>query len=172
MDPLLMLEWSRQMSWGFAIIISLVVASAQQPSPTQNSAEPQRILSRLDQTAAEFRTAQAFFVWDQFHKVVDEHDFQKGTIYFRRAGNELQMAADISDPQPPKYVLYTDSKVQVYATKVDEVDTFNTAKDRGTIESFLILGFGGSGKDMLKSFDVKYMGNDKVDGIDTVKLEL
>ena len=25
---------------------------------------------------------------------------------------------------------------------------------------------------MLKSFDVKYMGNDKIDGTDTVKLEL
>jgi hypothetical protein len=45
--------------------------------------------------------------------VVDDHDKQKGTIYFRRVGNEEQMAADIDDPSPPKYVLYTDSKVQV-----------------------------------------------------------
>ena len=162
----------RNMTCGFAMFIALGTAWAQQPAQTQNSEELQRILSRLDQTAAEFHTAQASFVWDQYHKVVDEHDFQKGTIYFRRAGNELQMAADITDPQPPKYVLYTDSKVQVYSTKVDEVDTFNTAKDRGTIESFLVLGFGGSGKDMLKSFDVKYMGREKMDGTDAVKLEL
>ncbi len=161
------------MTCGFAVLIALGVAWAQQqPSETQNSGELQQVLSRLDQTAAEFHTAQAAFVWDQYHKVVDEHDFQKGTIYFRRVGSELQMAADIADPQPSKYVLYTDSKVQVYSTKVDEVDTYNTAKDRATIESFLILGFGGSGKDMLKSFDVKYMGNEKIEGTDSVKLEL
>ena len=56
--------------------------------------------------------------------------------------------------------------------KIDEVNTYNTGKDRATVESFLVLGFGGSGKDMLKSFDVKYMGHDKIDGTDTVKLEL
>ena len=144
----------------------------QQPLQTQNDEELQHVLSRLDQTAAEFRTAQASFIWDQYQEVVKEHDFQKGTIYFRRLGNELQMAADITDPQPSKYVLYTDSKVQVYSTKVDEVDTYNAGRDRGTIESFLVLGFGGSGKDMLKSFDVRYMGHEKVEGADTVKLEL
>jgi outer membrane lipoprotein-sorting protein len=169
-NPLRVSRCFRNMTCGFAMLMAIGVAWAQQQ--TQNSEELQHILSRLDQTAAEFRTAKADFAWDQYHKVVDEHDFQKGTIYFRRVGNELQMAADISDPQPPKYVLYTDSKVEVYSTKVDEVDTYNTGKDRATIESFLVLGFGGSGKDMLKSFDVKYMGHEKIDGTDTVKLEL
>src|ERR1700689_4930468 len=158
MDPLLVLEWGRQMIWGVAVIISLVVASAQQPAQTSNAEELQRILSRIDRTAAEFHTTQADFVWDQYHKVVDDHDKQKGTIYFRRVGNEVQMAADITDPPPPKYVLYLESKVEVYYTKANEVDTYNTGKDRATVESFLVLGFGGSGKDMLNSFDVKYMG--------------
>ena len=35
-----------------------------------------------------------------------------------------------------------------------------------------MLGFGGRGHDMLKSFQVKYLGEDKVDGVDTAKLEL
>lgn len=160
------------MTCGFAILAALGIAWAQQPPQTQSSEELQHILSRLDQTAAEFHTAQADFVWDQYHRVVDDHDKQKGTIYFRRVGNEVQMAADITDPSPSKYVLYTDSKVQVYSTKLDEVDTYNAGKDRATIESFLVLGFGGSGKDMLKAFDVKHMGNDKIEGTDTVKLEL
>ena len=160
------------MTCGFAMLIAVAMAWAQQPSQTQKSEELQHILGRLDRTAAEFHTAQADFDWDQYHKVVDDHDKQKGTIYFRRVGNEVQMAADITDPPPPKYVLYVDSKVQVYYTKANEVDTYNTGKDRATIESFLVLGFGGSGKDMLNSFDVKYMGRDKVDGNETVKLEL
>ena len=29
----------------------------------------------MDQTAANFRTTQAAFVWDQYQKVVDETDF-------------------------------------------------------------------------------------------------
>jgi outer membrane lipoprotein-sorting protein len=167
MNPLLMLGWCREMSWGFVVIISLVVASAQAPG----SNELQRVLSQMDQTAASFRTAQAGFVWDQYQKVVDDHDVQKGTVYFRRTGNEIQMAADIREPAL-KYVVFSEGKVQFYQPSMDQVTTFNTSKDRAAVESFMVLGFGGSGKDMLNSFDVKYIDAEKLNGIDTAKLEL
>src|SRR5580698_1215502 len=168
MDSLQILGRCRQVGWGFGVIVAAALGLAQQPAQTQ----PQQILGQLDQTAANFTTAQAAFEWDQYQKVVDEHDLQKGMVYFRRAGGEVQMAADISDPKPPKYVLFTDSKVEVYQPKIDQVTTYNTGKDRATIESFLVLGFGGSGKDMLKSFDVSYLGSEKVGGVDAVKLGL
>jgi outer membrane lipoprotein-sorting protein len=82
------------------------------------------------------------------------------------------MAADISEPEPAKYVLFTDSKVRVYETKIDQVTEYNTGKDRSAFESFLVLGFGGSGQDMLKSFDVTYSGTEKLDGVETAKLTL
>jgi outer membrane lipoprotein-sorting protein len=168
MNPLLMiLRWRRRMSWGFVVIISLVVASAQTP----DSNELQGVLNQMDQTAASFRTAQAAFVWDQYQKVVDDHDVQKGTVYFRRTGNEIQMAADIREPAL-KYVVFSEGKVQFYQPSMDQVTTFNTSKDRAAVESFLVLGFGGSGKDMLKSFDVKYIDAEKLNGIDTARLEL
>jgi outer membrane lipoprotein-sorting protein len=149
------------------IAISLLAASAQQaPDPLQ------QVLRQMDQTAAEFHTTQAAFIWDQYQKVVDEHDLQKGMVYFRRVGSEIQMAAEITNPEAPKSVLYTDSKVEVYQPKIDQVTRYNTGKDRSTVESFLVLGFGGSGKDMLKSFDVKYMGAENVGGADTAKIEL
>ena len=70
MNPLLILGWCRQPSWGFAILISLFLASP----PPQDADELQHVLNLMDQTAASFRSAQAAFVWDQYQKVVDEHD--------------------------------------------------------------------------------------------------
>ena len=162
-------SWSRAAQlpvilWVFCLLIAHSAWAQQTPL--------QQVLSRIDQTAASFRTTQASFVWDQYQKVVDETDTQKGTVYFRRSGDEVQMAADISDPAPPKYVLFTDSKVEVYQPKIDQVTRYNTGKDRSAFESFLVLGFGGSGRDMLKSFAVSYIGTDKVDGVDAAKLEL
>lgn len=162
-------SWARLAPLFFIIcVVHIVIAQAAwaQETPLQ------QVLSRMDQTAANFHTTQAAFVWDQYQKVVDETDTQKGTVYFRRLGNEVQMAADISDPAPPKYVLFTDSRVEVYQPKIDQVTRYNTGKDRSAFESFLVLGFGGSGKDMLKSFVVSYIENEKVDGVDTAKLEL
>jgi outer membrane lipoprotein-sorting protein len=158
----------RQMGCSLVVAISLLVASAQR----QPSDDLQKVLRQMDQTATDFHTTQAAFVWDQYQKVVDEHDLQKGMVYFRRVGNEIQMAAEITNPEAPKSVLFTDSKVEVYQPKIDQITRYNTGKDRATVESFLVLGFGGSGKDMLKSFDVKYIGTENVNGMDTAKLEL
>ena len=125
----------------------------------------------MDSAAEKFHTTEASVVWDQYQKVVDEHEEQKGKVYFRRSGNEIQMAADITDPDQ-KYVLFSGSKVQVYQPKIDQVTVYNTGKNREEFESFLVLGFGGRGHDMLKSFDVKYLGNETVDGMDAAKLDL
>ena len=36
----------------------------------------------------------------------------------------------------------------------------------------LVLGFGGGGHELLKSYDVKYLGSETVDGVKAEKLEL
>jgi outer membrane lipoprotein-sorting protein len=125
----------------------------------------------MDGAAANFRTAETDVTWDQYQKVVDEHEAQKGKVYFRRVGNEIQMAADITEPDQ-KYVLFNGSKVQVYQPKIEQVTVYNTGKNREEVESFLVLGFGGRGHDLLKSFEVKDLGNEKVEGLDAAKLEL
>ncbi len=146
-------------------------AYAQQASAPESDGALERVLTQMDNTAAKFHTTQASFVWNQYSKVVDETDTQKGKVYFRRANNEIQMAADITDPEK-KYVLFNDSKVQVYQPKIEQVTVYNTGKNREAFESFLVLGFGGGGHDMLKSFEVKYLGTEKLDGIEAAKLDL
>ena len=125
----------------------------------------------MDSAAEKFRTTEASVVWDQYQKVVDEHEEQKGKVYFRHGDKEVQMAADITDPDQ-KYVLFNGSKIQVYQPKIDQVTVYNTGKNREAFESFLVLGFGGGGHDMLKSFDVKYLGSETVDGTTAAKLDL
>jgi len=131
----------------------------------------QAILSSMDRTAANFRSAQTDFVWDQYQKVVDEHDLQKGTMYLRRQSNDVQMAADITEPDK-KYVLFTKGVMQVYVPKADQVTEYDASKNKADFETFLVLGFGGSGSDLQKSFDVKYAGMEQVQGINAGKLEL
>src|SRR5271166_2343755 len=128
-------------------------------------------LNSMDRAAADFRTAQTEFVWDQYEKVVGEHDYQKGTMYFRRQGDDVQMAADITSPDK-KYVLFSGGMVSVYVPKAGQVTEYNAGKNKADFETFLVLGFGGRGHDLAKSFDVKYAGMEKVQGIDAAKLEL
>jgi len=129
------------------------------------------VLNDMDRAAANFRSAQADFVWDQYSKVVNEHDLQSGVVYYRRQGNQVQMAADISKPAK-KYVLFTDSKIDVYQPEIEQVTEYNTGKNRAEVESFLVLGFGGRGHDLLKSFEVSYGGTENIGGVPAAKLTL
>jgi outer membrane lipoprotein-sorting protein len=135
----------------------------------------EKVLAQMDATAKTFASAQADFVWDQFQQVVNDHDIQKGKIYFRRSSKETQMMAEIAEHNgqaTPKYLLYSGGKVQVYEPKVERVTTYPPGKHKADVESFLTLGFGGGGHDLLKSFDVKYLGTEKVDDVDAAKLDL
>ncbi len=129
------------------------------------------ILNSMDKAAANFHTAQTDFVWDQYQKVVDEHDNQKGTMYFRRQGDEVQMAADITSPDK-KYVVFSGGVLSVYVPTAEQVTEYNAGKNKGDFETFLVLGFGGAGHDLQKQFDVKYAGMEQAQGVNAGKLEL
>jgi len=129
------------------------------------------ILGSMDQAAANFRSAQTDFVWDQYQKVVDEHDTQKGIMYFRRQGSEVQMAADITVPDK-KYVLFSGGLVSVYVPSAEQVTEYNAGKNKADFETFLVLGFGGAGRDLQKQFEVNYAGMEQVQGVNAGKLEL
>jgi outer membrane lipoprotein-sorting protein len=148
------------------LLLSVSILLPQQEAPSLES-----VLKTMDTAAANFHTTQADFVWDQYQKVVDEHDLQKGTVYFRRTGKEIEMMAEIKEPDT-KFVLYKDGKLQVYQPKIEQVIMYPTSGNRNEIESYLVLGFGGSGEDLKKSFDVSYLGEESVEGVATAKLQL
>ena len=81
------------------------------------------------------------------------------------------MAADITEPAK-KTLLFSGGKVQVYQAGINQITEYNVAKNRQELESFLVLGFGGSGRDLLKQYEVKYLGTEQADGTNTEKLQL
>ena len=153
--------------WAFTAIM-LMAETPQAPLP---SPDLEKVLNQMDAVAAGFKTAEADFVWDQYTKVVNETDTQSGKVYFRRASKEIEMAADITQPTE-KHVLYQNSTVRVYEPRIDQLTVYNTGKNRAEVESFLVLGFGGRGHDLRKSFDVSFQGYEQAGGVRAAKLNL
>ena len=153
------------------VLAAEMALAAQTPQTAASSADLEQVLSQMDAAAAGFKTAQADFVWDQYTKVVNETDSQSGKVYFRRTSKETEMAADIAQPTA-KYVLYQNSTVRLYEPRIDQVTVYNTGKNRAEVESFLVLGFGGRGHDLEKSFDVSFAGYEQVNDVRAAKLNL
>ena len=146
-----------------ALLISAVAAMQAQ--------DLNAVLNSMDQAAAGFHNAQADFAADQYQKVVNDHDIQKGTIYFRRQGDQVEMAADFTAPDK-KYVVFSNGMVSYYQPAIDQVTQYSAGKNKADFESFLVLGFGGRGHDLEKSYDVKFGGMEQVEGVNAGKLEL
>lgn len=154
--------------------------AAQQPPPA-SAVTLESVYKSMDAAAAKFNTTQANFEWDRYEKVIDEvDDIQSGTIYYRRVGKDVEMKAEIKTAgssrdklkPEPQFVLFSQGKVQRYLPKVDQVTVYDVGKNRSEVEAYLVLGFGGSGQDLAKSFDVTYQGQETIDGIPAGKLQL
>jgi outer membrane lipoprotein-sorting protein len=171
----------------FAILLPIAFLwsfFAAAPVPSPNPADPaplEAVLKKMDSVAATFRSTQAEFEWDSYEKVIDEmDDVETGSIYYRRNDNGIEMMAEVkkagstlaSQKPEPKFVLFSHGKVQMFQPKVNQVTEFDLGKKHSEFESYLVLGFGGSGKDLLKSFNVTYDGQENVNGVNAVKLKL
>jgi outer membrane lipoprotein-sorting protein len=150
-------------------LLAFAVGAQEKPADSGNL---DAVLKKMDATAASFRTTQAEFEWDRYEKVIDEvDDIQSGTIYYRRTGKEVQMKAEITKPDR-KYVLVSDGKIKMYLPKPDQLTIYDLGKNSSDIEPYLVLGFGGSGQDMVKAFEVTNLGPETINGVATAKLEL
>ena len=149
---------------GLALLSAL--AAAQQVAPTLDT-----VLAKMDDAAAHFQSAQANFVFQQYQRVVDETDTQKGTVYYRKNGKQIEMMADFKEPDR-KFVLYKDDKLEVYQPKIEQVMEYSAGANQQELESLMVLGFGGSGQDLKKSYDVTYQGEESIAGTQTAKLQL
>jgi outer membrane lipoprotein-sorting protein len=136
------------------------------------NAELQKVLAEMDTASSKFQSAQADFVWDQYTAVVQSHDYQKGTIAFRRVGNATEMVAHVkteNDQPAQKDVLYKGGELDFYQPALKQETILNAGAN---VERYLTLGFGGSGKDLAANWNIAYQGNETIDGVETTKLDL
>jgi outer membrane lipoprotein-sorting protein len=132
-----------------------------------------RVLRRLDAAAASFHSTAADFEFDSVETdPVEDKDVQKGTVYYERKGSAFQMAAhirEVNGKPVPKTYAYSAGVVRLYEKLTNQVTTFSKL---GQYESWFMLGFGASGKDLEQKWDIKYLGPETLNGVKTEKLEM
>lgn len=157
----------------FAILAASLVFLAI-PGRAQ-SADLEKVLSQMDAASQKFQSAQADFKWDQLTAVVQSHEITEGTIAFRRVGSSTEMITHVKTDNgspAPKEILYKNGELAYYQPTIKQQTIFSAGANRQQYESFLTLGFGGSGKDLAASWNIKYEGMEAIDGVQTAKLDL
>lgn len=155
------------------LLFGLTIALSSMPCRAVFADDLQQVLHQLDEAAGKFRSTQADFQFDSVQTdPIPDTDVQKGTVYYERKGNDFQMAAHIEEVNGkpvPKTYSYSGGRVRLFEPMIDQVTTITKAGDYG---SYLMLGFGASGKQLAEKWDLKALGEETVDGVKTQKLEL
>ncbi len=149
------------------LLLFAVPAFSQQPN-----ARLHETLERLDKASAHFTSAQAEFKKDLYDHVVRDTETQNGKVYFLRqqAATEFGMLLLTLSGAPERIAEYKNGTVKDFNPKTACYSAVHASA--GKIETFLTLGFGGSGKDLDKSWSIKDVGPEKIDGVTTEHLDL
>jgi outer membrane lipoprotein-sorting protein len=130
------------------------------------------VLAKLDAAAPNFHSTSADFEFDSYQTdPVPDKEVQKGTVYYARHGSTFEMAAHIAEENgKPVPKIYTFSKgvFRLFEKLTNQVTTYKNDK----LASYVILGFGASGKELSDKWNITYDGQETLDGVMTDKLEL
>jgi outer membrane lipoprotein-sorting protein len=141
----------------------------------QNAGDLEKVITQLNSASAKFQSAQADFTWDVFQAAVQDHDIQTGTIYYERKKSVTQVAAYIKQDNgkdAAKTITFNGNEANYYVPAINQVNVFKTGANRSLWESFLTLGFGGSGADLQSNWKVSLLGTENLDGVAVDKLDL
>ena len=131
------------------------------------------VLNHRDRAAANFHNTSADFVFDtETVEPIADSDIQKGVVYYEHRGGAFKMAAHIDQANGhPITRAYTVSNglLTYYDQPTNQVTRFSGASK---FEGYLMLGFGASGKDLAAKWNIRDLGPETIDGIQTEKLEL
>jgi outer membrane lipoprotein-sorting protein len=131
------------------------------------------VLAKLDTAAARFHTTTADFEFKNVQtQPLPDEDTQTGTVDYERKGSAFQMGVHIDkvNGKPvPKVYVYSGGVFKLYEKLINQVTTLTKLSG---YESWFMLGFGASGRDLSAKWQIKYLGTEKIDGVDTAKLEL
>ena len=148
-----------------AIVLALIPASIKaQPKPGHLD----EVLRQMDAASEKFQSAEANFRWDLYDHIVKETTTQTGTIYFKKQGSATVMGAKVVSPK----IQILEFRNGVFRLFEPGTNHLTIVKNQAQMDSFLTLGFGASGKDLLKAWTVSDLGDEVVDGVKTAKLDL
>jgi outer membrane lipoprotein-sorting protein len=129
------------------------------------------VLRQMDAASLKFQAAEADFRWDLYERVVKQTTTQTGTIYFKKHGATTVMGARVVSPSI-KIIEFRNEIVRLFDPGTDHLTIIDATKNKAQFESFLTVGFGGSGKDLANAWTISDLGDEVIDGVQTAKLDL
>ena len=128
------------------------------------------IVARLDQAAAKFQQMSADVQRTTHTAVLDEDSTESGSLRMRKMpSGEIQGLVSLTKPDR-KFYAFEKRKLRIYTPKINTIQEFDLGQHGEQLDQFLSLGFGITGKELAKSYEVEIVSDNSVPHTTRVKL--
>lgn len=131
----------------------------------------EQVLARMDRAASQFHAMTAQVTYLTHTDILNEDNKETGTATMKKVRpDEVQGLVEFVTPDR-KTVTFEKRRMQVYYPKIKTVQVFEVSKSADPVK-FVLIGFGISGTELAKDYDVSVLPNDAPAGEDLIRLLL
>jgi outer membrane lipoprotein-sorting protein len=152
-----------------AAMLPLLLVFPFLPAQSQTKWTLESVLDRMDAGARDFRTLTANVEHIKYTDVVKDTSTESGQMWLQKKDEKMRIQFARPDQRT---ILRSGNSLAIYNPKINRVEEYDLGKDRALVDQYVRLGFGTRSEDLKKSFDVKFAGEQELDGRRTLLLEL
>lgn len=142
------------------------------PASLQGQDRLETILKEMEKAGRGITSLKADIHQKKYTVLLKQFDAgESGKIYFRKAkdgGAELRR--EISKPTP-NFLVVTGGVATFFQPVINQVTVRDLGKDKDKAE-FMVLGFGATTRALKETYNIRYLGAEKIDGKQVEKIEL
>ena len=131
------------------------------------------VLARMDQAAPAFRGMTADVEMKTYTAILSDTTTERGTLKLQRLkGGQVRAIMDFSGQQDARVIGFLGTIVRIYYPNLKAYQDYEVGKNADVLNQFLLLGFGSSGRDLSRGYDITMDGAEPVGGRATTRLLL
>ena len=144
-----------------AVTVLLIVMRLSAAPPAGSK---EALLSRMDKAAGEFKAMSAQVTYVTHTDVLNEDNTETGTVAMKKVQpGEVQGLVDFLTPDPHS-VLFEKRQLKRYYPKIKTLEVYDLDKHGEQLDKFLMIGFGTSGSELAKDYDVTVLPAETIKG--------
>jgi outer membrane lipoprotein-sorting protein len=129
------------------------------------------VLDRMDRSAETFQGMTANLTQLQHTAIINEDDRDSATVRMKKTKEGLRGFVEFAEPNR-RLIGFENRELQVYYPKTNTVNIYDLGKHGAQLDQFLLLGFGTSGKQLEKTYNMRVTGAETLNGNPVTHVEL
>jgi outer membrane lipoprotein-sorting protein len=130
------------------------------------------IFARLDRAAQSFNGATAAIRVTTHTGIINEDEVQLGTVTVKRhAPDQLHFLIKFTG-EDAQAIAYRGRRLEIFYPKLNTVREYDIGKYKDLAQKLILLGFGMPGRELAANYDIRNLGDEKIQGQDSTHLRL